>query len=110
MSTNIIITLKPSSQAQIQPCQASSGSAQPASSQSSYGQAQSANSAQSSQSGYKIDPQPNLYCYSCNENSASCSSHYINSDFLTPCNGQCIKFRNPNDKFSEFIITFFHYN
>lgn len=91
------------SQAQMQPCQTSYDgyAAVPVSSSGNAGSGSQSNGA------YKSDS--TLYCYTCNQNSASCTGNYISSDFLTPCNGQCIKFRNPNDNYSKFLIFFLLY-
>ena len=48
-------------------------------------------------------PDKDLHCFSCNENYAACRYPFLDLDALkgnyVPCNGQCVKFRNPNDNF-----------
>ena len=42
-----------------------------------------------------------LRCFLCNENQAACKQPFCDArlvNFLNPCNGQCMKYRNPNDK------------
>ena len=41
-----------------------------------------------------------LRCYSCNANLDICNGQSVDSrlkDYLVPCNGQCMKFKNQND-------------
>lgn len=49
---------------------------------------------------------PKLYCFSCNANLDSCNDPFQYRrfiDYLVPCNGQCMKFRNPNDNGCKMI-------
>ncbi len=45
-----------------------------------------------------------LYCFSCNANADECAVPVDRDKLkghLVPCNGQCVKFKNPNDNDSE---------
>lgn len=52
-----------------------------------------------------------LRCFSCNANLDICDGPFLDprlKDHLVPCNGQCMKFKNPNDndcKISENLKT-----
>jgi hypothetical protein len=49
-----------------------------------------------------------LYCFHCNENLPACSDAQLDLNRLrqehsVPCNGQCVKYRNPNDGHSSYF-------
>ncbi len=48
-----------------------------------------------------------LYCFSCNENYAACRYPFVDMPGLEnnyiKCNGQCMKFRNPNDNYCKYF-------
>ncbi len=51
-----------------------------------------------------------LFCYTCNENWSACKApldRVLTAGNLLRCNGQCVRFQNPNDGLSKFIINMF---
>ena len=53
-----------------------------------------------------------LFCYSCNENWAACKTpldRVLTAGNLIRCNGQCVRFQNPNDGLSMKNIVLFYF-
>ena len=52
-------------------------------------------------------PSHDLHCFSCNENYAACRYPFLNEELqgnYIQCNGQCVKFRNPDDNMCKSSV------